>query len=142
MKFTQICFNVLADVALVFFINIWSNFTPFSKFWVEWGGWKFWGSRYDVKLTLASVMVLQKWDVITIILPTSDESFAPFVVSKPVFTCSRSTMEILENTWNLFTVNNKDIRSTSLIWFRCLYYWVWKDLTHCLSVSLLLLNKY
>ena len=37
------------------------------------------------------------------------------------FTCSKSTIEILENGWNMFKVNNKNVRTTPLILYWCFY---------------------
>ena len=38
--------------------------------------------------------------------------------------------------WNLFKVNNKHARITSMTSFWCLYCWLWTDSTHCSAVSI------
>ena len=39
------------------------------------------------------------------------------------------------NAWNMFNVDNKDIRMISLILFWYLYHWLWTDFKHCSNVS-------
>ena len=41
-----------------------------------------------------------------------------------------------ENVWNLFKVNNKDTRTTSMTSFWCLYDWFCTDFINCSGVSL------
>ena len=45
--------------------------------------------------------------------------------SQLTFTCSKSTMETLEKVWHMFRVNNKNIRTTSLTSFWCVYCRLW-----------------
>ena len=52
------------------------------------------------------------------------EWFILMSLIKPVFTCLKSTMETSEQCANLFKVNNKDTRMTSMTWFLCLYCWL------------------
>ena len=41
-----------------------------------------------------------------------------------------------KNVWNMFKVNNKDTRTTSLKSFWCLYCQLWTNFTHCSGVSI------
>ena len=55
--------------------------------------------------------------------------------TQPAITCSKSTIETLEQVVNMFKVNNKDTRTTPLPSFWCLYCWLWTYFTPC-SVSI------
>ena len=52
------------------------------------------------------------------------------------FTYSELTIETAEHVWNMFKVNYKDTRTTSLALFWCLYCSFWTDFTHCSAVSI------
>ena len=52
-------------------------------------------------------------------------------------TCSNLTIEPLEHmVWNMFKVNNKDIKTTPMASFWCLYCKLWTYFTPCSSVSM------
>ena len=59
-----------------------------------------------------------------------------FLLSQSVFTCLKSTMETLENVWNLFKVSNKDTRIASITSFCFHHYQLWTDLIYSSSVSI------
>ena len=40
-----------------------------------------------------------------------------FVLTQPTFTYSKLTIETLEEGMNMFKVNNKDTRTTPMVWF-------------------------
>ena len=58
-----------------------------------------------------------------------------FSSAQPVFTCWNSTMETQEQYGNMFKVNNKDARTTSMTSFLCLYCYLWTYFTRCFGVS-------
>ena len=61
---------------------------------------------------------------------------------QPNLSCSRHFFQSQQwkhqnNEWNVFKVNNKDTRTTSLTSFWCLYCWLWTNITHCLGISII-----
>ena len=42
-----------------------------------------------------------------------------------------------DNVWNLFKINNKDTRTSSLMSFWGLYCLIWRDFPHCFSISII-----
>ena len=56
------------------------------------------------------------------------------------FASSKSTRIHQNKVWNLFRVNNRDIRTTSITSFWCLYE-LWADLIHCSGVSIVDLEQ-
>ena len=77
-----------------------------------------WNSKLQTliwELRVAILINLWFWDRCSLF-------FVKAATFQPLFTCSKSIIEIPEtNTWNLFTVNNKDTRSTSMMSFWCLW---------------------
>ena len=45
------------------------------------------------------------------LISQSIESFVDCSTTQPAFTCSKLTIETLEQVWNMFKVNNKDTRT-------------------------------
>ena len=52
------------------------------------------------------------------------------LITRQTFTYSKATVEILEELGNMFKVNRKDTRTTSLTSFGCLYCQIWKYFIH------------
>ena len=53
---------------------------------------------------------------------------------QPVLTCSKSSLKTPEQLVNLFKFDNKNIGTISMMSFRCLYFWLWKNIAHSFVV--------
>ena len=56
-------------------------------------------------------------------------------LNQPTLTNSKLTREFQNNVWNLLKVNNRDIRTTSVKSFWCLYCKLWTDFTYWIWIT-------